>query len=48
MLLAAFNFLQIKVADVLDILLLGIIIFLVFRWLKGTSAMSIFMAIVSL
>ena len=48
MLLAAFNFLQIKVVDVLDILLLGIIIFLVFRWLKGTSAMSIFMAIVSL
>ena len=48
MLLAAFDFLQIKVVDILDILLLGIIIFLVFRWLKGTSAMSIFMAIVSL
>ena len=48
MLLAAFDFLQIKVADILDILLLGIIIFLVFRWLKGTSAMSIFVAIVSL
>ena len=48
MLLAAFDFLQIKVVDILDILLLGIIIFLVFRWLKGTSAMSIFVAIVSL
>jgi len=48
MLLAALNFLQIKVADILDILLLGIMIFLVFRWLRGTSAMSIFVAIVSL
>ena len=48
MLLAAFNFLQMKVADVLDILLLGIIIFLLFKWLRGTSAMSIFVAIVSL
>ena len=48
MLLAAFDFLQMKVADILDILLLGIIIFLLFRWLRGTSAMSIFVAIVSL
>ena len=48
MLLAAFDFLQMKVADILDILLLGIIIFLVFKWLRGTSAMSIFVAIVSL
>lgn len=48
MLLAAFDFLMMKVADILDILLLGIIIFLVFKWLRGTSAMSIFVAIVSL
>ncbi len=48
MLLVAFNFLQMKVADILDILLLGIIIFLAFRWLRGSSAMSIFVAIVSL
>ena len=48
MLLAAFDFLQMKVVDILDILLLGIIIFLAFRWLKGSSAMSIFVAIVSL
>ena len=48
MLLAAFDFLQMKVADILDILLLGIIIFLLFKWLRGTSAMSIFVAIVSL
>ena len=48
MLLAALDFLQMKVADILDILLLGIIIFLLFKWLRGTSAMSIFVAIVSL
>ena len=48
MLLAAFDFLQIKIVDILDILLLGIIIFVVFRWLRGSSAMSIFVAIVSL
>ena len=48
MLLAAFDFLKMKVADILDILLLGIIIFLLFKWLRGTSAMSIFVAIVSL
>lgn len=48
MLLATFDFLQIKVVDILDILLLGIIIFVAFRWLRGSSAMSIFVAIVSL
>ena len=35
-------------ADVLDIMLLGLMIFIVFRWLRGSSAMSIFLAIVSL
>ena len=48
MLLATFDFLQIKIVDILDILLLGIIIYLAFRWLRGSSAMSIFVAIVSL
>ena len=48
MLLATFDFLQMKIVDILDILLLGIIIFLAFRWLRGSSAMSIFVAIVSL
>lgn len=48
MLLATFDFLQIKIVDILDILLLGIIIFLAFRWLRGSSAMSIFVSIVSL
>ena len=48
MLLAAFDFLQMKIVDILDIILLGVIIFLAFRWLRGSSAMSIFVAIVSL
>ncbi|MBQ3246352.1 MAG: diadenylate cyclase CdaA [Bacteroidales bacterium] len=48
MLLALFGFLQMSFADILDILLLGLIIFLAFKWLRGSSAMSIFVAIVSL
>lgn len=47
-LLAIFGFLQVSIADILDILLLGLIIFLAFKWLRGSSAMSIFVAIVSL
>jgi hypothetical protein len=32
----------------LDILLLALLIYIVFRWIRGTSAMSIFVAIISL
>lgn len=48
MALAVFGFLQLSIADILDILLLGLIIFFLFRWIRGSSAMSIFVAIVSL
>lgn len=48
MILGAFEFIQMSFADILDIILLGLIIFLAFRWLKGSSAVSIFLAIVSL
>ncbi len=48
MILAIFGFLQLSLADILDILLLALMIFLVFRWIRGTSAMSIFVAIISL
>ncbi len=48
MVLAIFGFLQLSLADILDILLLAMIIFVVFRWIRGTSAMSIFVAIISL
>lgn len=47
-LLAFLGFLELSIADILDIVLLGLIIFFMFRWIKGTSAMSIFVAIVSL
>ena len=48
MILALFGFLEVSIADILDILLLGLIIFFAFKWLRGSSAMSIFAAIVSL
>ena len=48
MLLEIFGFLQLSFTDILDILLLGLIIYVAFRWIKGTSAMSIFIAIISL
>ncbi len=48
MILAIFGFLQLSLADILDILLLALLIFIIFRWIRGTSAMSIFVAIISL
>lgn len=48
MVLTVFSFLNMTLADVLDIILVGIIIFLVFRWIRGSQAMSIFLAVVSL
>ena len=46
--LAFLGFMELSIADILDIVLLGLIIFFLFRWIKGSSAMSIFIAIVSL
>lgn len=48
MLLAAFNFLKMSFTDILDILLIALIIFYAFRWMRGTSALSILVAIISL
>ena len=48
MLLAIFGFLSLSLIDILDILLVALIIFVIFRWIRGTSAMSIFVAILSL
>ena len=48
MLLGIFGFLNLSFIDILDIILVALIIFLVFRWIRGTSAMSIFVAILSL
>ena len=47
-LLAFLGFLELSIADILDIILLGLIIFFLFKWIRGTSAMRIFIAIVSL
>lgn len=48
MFLKIFGFLQLSLTDILDITLLALIIFLLFKWIRGTSAMSIFVAIISL
>ena len=48
MILDIFGFLQLSLTDILDILLLALIIYVAFRWIKGTSAMSIFIAIIAL
>lgn len=45
--LALFGFLRMSFADILDILLTAAIIYLAFRWIRGSSAMSIFVAIIS-
>ena len=48
MYLAIFGFLQMSFADILDILLLALLIFILFKWIRGSSAMSIFISIISL
>ena len=46
MLLAIFGFLDLSFTDILDILLVALIIFSVFRWLKDSAAMNIFLTII--
>lgn len=46
--LSLFGFLNMTFMDILDILLVAVIIFILFRWIRGSSAMSIFLAIVLL
>lgn len=46
--LALFGFLNMTFMDILDILLVAVIIYMLFRWIRGSSAMSIFIAILSL
>ncbi len=46
--LAILGFLNITLTDVLDILMVAAIIFLLFRWLRGSSAMNIFVAVILL
>ncbi len=48
MFLALFGFLELSFLDVLDILVVAVIIFLVIRWLRGSTAWSIFLSIVAI
>lgn len=48
MTLAAFGFLHMTIADLLDIFLMALVIYVIFRWIRGSSAMSIFLVVVSL
>ena len=43
-----FGFLNISLADILDILMVAAIFYFLFRWIKGSSAMNIFLAILFL
>lgn len=45
---AIFGFLSLSFADCLDILMVAALIFLVFRWIRGSAAMSIFIAVILL
>ena len=45
---AIFGFLSLSLADCLDILMVAVLIFLVFRWIRGSAAMSIFVALILL
>ncbi|MCF0175335.1 MAG: TIGR00159 family protein [Bacteroidales bacterium] len=46
--LEIFGFLNMSLVDILDILLVAVIIFALVKWIKGSAAMSIFMAVMSL
>ena len=48
MTLAAFGFLHMTIADLLVIFLMALLIYVIFRWIRGSSAMSIFLVVVSL
>ncbi len=43
MLLNIFGFLNLSFADIIDILMVAALIYLVFRWIRGSSAMNIFL-----
>ena len=48
MLLNIFGFLNLSFADIIDILMVAALIYLVLRWIRGSSAMIIFLAIILL
>ncbi|MCQ2152981.1 MAG: diadenylate cyclase [Bacteroidales bacterium] len=46
MVLDIFGFLHLSPIDVLDIVIVAVILFIFFRWMKGTAGMNIFIAII--
>ena len=48
MLLNIFGFLNLSFADILDILMVAIFIYMAFRWIRGSAAMNIFVAVIFL
>lgn len=48
MMLGVFSFLNMSLVDVIDILLVASFIYLVFRWIRNSSALNIFLAILLL
>ena len=48
MILEIFGFLSLSAIDILDVLMVAAILFVLFRWIRGSSAMNIFIAIVIL
>lgn len=48
MLLEIFGFLKFSFTDMLDVLLVGLIIYLIFRWIRDSAVMNIFLAVISI
>ena len=48
MFLEIFGFLSLSAIDILDILMVAVILYVLFRWIRGSSAMNIFLAIIFL
>lgn len=46
MILVSLGFLHFTLIDLLDILMVALILFMAFRWIKGSSALNIFIAII--
>ena len=42
------GFLHLSIVDVLDIVVVALILYIVFRWLRGSSALNILIAIAAL
>ncbi|MDD2345426.1 MAG: diadenylate cyclase, partial [Bacteroidales bacterium] len=47
MMLSVFNFLEFKIVDFVDIFLVALLLFQLYRLLKGTAAMKIFLGIIA-